>query len=317
MKSKFFRVCICIALCLCLFTGVFAVMGWGSLLRQVGSAVMYPFSWLAGKTADAAAGFSLGEWPALVAAGDALRAENQSLRAGLLDAEILENENSWLYRYLSMKQEREDWSLVSCAVTATEWSGGSGGQSYAIQLTLNRGSSSGVAVGMPVVCEAGLVGIVSEVGVGSCRVRTVLNTDFAAGAIDARSGETGLWEGKFASLPSGNAVLTALAAEADAAVGDVILTSGKGGVYPYGIPVGRIASVSANAYSRTTEATVTPFADLTDLRLVAVLTDYVHYTDGSHWQGGSGAGEIRRAANVGIISYISNNRNKIFDFWRV
>ena len=260
MKSRFFRVCICIALCLCLFTGVFAVMGWGSLLRQVGSAVMYPFSWLAGKTADAAAGF-------------------------------LENENSWLYRYLSMKQEREDWSLVSCAVTATEWSGGSGGQSYAIQLTLNRGSSSGVAVGMPVVCEAGLVGIVSEVGVGSCRVRTVLNTDFAAGAIDARSGETGLWEGKFASLPSGNAVLTALAAEADAAVGDVILTSGKGGVYPYGIPVGRIASVSANAYSRTTEATVTPFADLTNLRLVAVLTDYVHYTDGSHWQGGSGAGD--------------------------
>ena len=58
MKSKFFRVCICIALCLCLFTGVFAVMGWGSLLRQVGSAVMYPFSWLAGKTADAAAGFA-------------------------------------------------------------------------------------------------------------------------------------------------------------------------------------------------------------------------------------------------------------------
>ena len=58
MKSKFFRVCICIALCLCLFTGVFAVMGWGSLLRQVGSTVMYPFSWLAGKTADAAAGFA-------------------------------------------------------------------------------------------------------------------------------------------------------------------------------------------------------------------------------------------------------------------
>lgn len=129
MKSKFFRVCICIALCLCLFTGVFAVMGWGSLLRQVGSTVMYPFSWLAGKTADAAAGFAgyFRDIRDLQAENDALRAENQSLRAGLLDAEILENENSWLYRYLSMKQEREDWSLVSCAVTATEWSGGSGG----------------------------------------------------------------------------------------------------------------------------------------------------------------------------------------------
>ena len=82
MKSKFFRVCICIALCLCLFTGVFAVMGWGSLLRQVGSAVMYPFSWLAGKTADAAAGFAgyFRDIRDLQAENDALRAENQSLR---------------------------------------------------------------------------------------------------------------------------------------------------------------------------------------------------------------------------------------------
>ncbi|UKI12078.1 MAG: rod shape-determining protein MreC [Oscillospiraceae bacterium] len=294
MKSKFFRVCICIALCLCLFTGVFAVMGWGSLLRQVGSAVMYPFSWLAGKNRGRGGGLCgiLPRYPRPAGGKTTPCAPRISRSArDFWTRKFWKNENSWLYRYLSMKQEREDWSLVSCAVTATEWSGGSGGQSYAIQLTLNRGSSSGVAVGMPVVCEAGLVGIVSEVGVGSCRVRTVLNTDFAAGAIDARSGETGLWEGKFASLPSGNAVLTALAAEADAAVGDVILTSGKGGVYPYGIPVGRIASVSANAYSRTTEATVTPFADLTNLRLVAVLTDYVHYTDGSHWQGGSGAGD--------------------------
>ena len=83
MKSRFFRVCICIALCLCLFTGVFAVMGWGSLLRQVGSAVMYPFSWLAGKTADAAAGFAgyFRDIRDLQAENDALRAENQSLRA--------------------------------------------------------------------------------------------------------------------------------------------------------------------------------------------------------------------------------------------
>ncbi len=293
MRNKFFRVCVCIALCLFLFTGVFAVMGWGSLLRQVGGAVMYPFSWLAGKAADAAAGFAgyFRDIDALQAENDSLRAENQSLRAELLDAEILENENSWLYRYLSMKQEREDWSLVSCAVTATEWSGGSGGQSYAVLLTLNRGSSSGIAVGMPVVCEAGLVGIVTEVGAGFCRVRTVLNTDFAAGALDARSGETGLWEGKFSVLPSGSAAVTALPAEADAAVGDIILTSGKGSVYPYGIPIGRVTAVSANAYSRTTEATVTPFADLTDLRLVAVLTGYVHYTDGS-WRQEDSTAEV-------------------------
>lgn len=282
MRSGFFRACLCIALCLCLFSGIFLAMGWGSLLRQVGGTLMYPFTWLAGRAADAAEGFSayFGSLKDLQRENESLRAENESLRAGLLDAEILEDENSRLYSYLSMKREREDWTLVSCTVTATEWAAGSDGASYAVMLTLNRGASSGIAEGMPVVCESGLVGIVSEVSAGYCRVRTVLGTDFAAGAIDSRSSETGLWEGKFSALPSGSAAVTAMAAEADAAVGDVVLTSGKGGVYPYGIPLGRITAVSANAYSRTTEATVTPFVDFTDLHTAAVLTDYTHYTAG-------------------------------------
>lgn len=292
VKSRFFRICVCIALCLFLFSGVFAAMGWGSFLRQVAGTLLYPFTWLADKTAGAVGGFTsyFRDIDDLQAENDSLRDENESLRAALLDAEIVENEDSWLYRYLSMKKEREDWSLLSAYVTATEWAGGRNGQSYAVLLTLNKGSSSGIREGMPVVNQAGLIGIVSEVGVGYSRVRTVLNTDFAAGAIDVRSGETGILEGSFSRLPDGQVVLSAMAAEADAAEGDIVLTSGKGGIYPYGIPIGRISSVSADAYSRTTEAAVTPFTDFTDLHQVVVLTEYVHYTDDS-WRTDPAGGE--------------------------
>ena len=41
-----------------------------------------------------------------------------------------------------------------------------------------------------------------------------------------------------------------------------------------------MVSVQANAYSRTTEATVQPFTDFSDLTQVVILTDYVHYVDG-------------------------------------
>jgi cell shape-determining protein MreC len=51
-------------------------------------------------------------------------------------------------------------------------------------------------------------------------------------------------------------------------------------VYPYGIPIGRVVAVTANAYSRTTEATVEPFTDFTDLTQVVIMTDFVHYVDG-------------------------------------
>ena len=63
-------------------------------------------------------------------------------------------------------------------------------------------------------------------------------------------------------------------------VGDIVVTSGRGSVYPYGIPIGRVVDIQSNAYSRTTEAAVEPFTDFTDLTQVVILTDYVHYVDG-------------------------------------
>ena len=59
-----------------------------------------------------------------------------------------------------------------------------------------------------------------------------------------------------------------------------MVTSGRGSVYPYGIPIGRVSSVSANPYSRTAEAVVQPFVDFSRLTHVSVLTAYTHYTDG-------------------------------------
>ena len=57
IKHRFFIVCLSLALAIALFTGVFAVMGWGSLLRDVGSAVIYPFQWVFAKVGNAIQGF--------------------------------------------------------------------------------------------------------------------------------------------------------------------------------------------------------------------------------------------------------------------
>lgn len=276
MSSKALRVALCIALCLCLFTGTFAIMGWGDQLRGVGESILYPFRWVAGKATDAIDGFSayFRDIEEMEKENESLKDEIESLRAELLDAEIIRDEDEWLYRYLSMKEERTDWSLLSAYVTATEWEAGADGKSYAVALTLNKGSASGLEVGMPVVTDLGLVGLVTEVSKNTCRVRTLLDTDFAAGALLPRSGETGLVEGSFSTLPDGQAALTALPAESGAAVGDIVLTSGRGGVYPYGIPIGRVESVEIDPLSRTSRATVSPIVDMTSIRQVSVLTAY-------------------------------------------
>ncbi|MBR5124800.1 MAG: rod shape-determining protein MreC [Clostridia bacterium] len=275
------------ALAIALFSGVFAVMGWGSLLRDAGAAVIYPFQWVGNAVGNGVSGFFsyFADVKELKEEADSLRAENESLQSQLLDAEILADENSWLYRYLSMKEEHSDYSLCAASVISSSSSSGVGGK-YVTEITLNRGSSSGIEVGMPVVTSLGLVGVVVEVRLNHCRVSTILDTTLSVGAVTTRAAENGLCEGDYAYVHDGRAILRGLPEEADVEVGDIVITSGRGSVYPYGIPIGRVIEVKSNAYVRTTEAVVTPFIDFSDLNQVVILTNYVHYVDGVE-EGGS------------------------------
>ena len=290
IKQKFFIACLGLALAVALFTGVFAVMGWGSLLSDVGSAVMYPFQWVGSKIGGGVSGFFsyFADIRDLRDEVESLKNENQELKDQLVDAEIMADENAWLYHYLTMKEERGDWSLCAASVIASATASGEGGD-YATELTLNRGSASGIAAGMPVVTGSGLVGVVVEVGLNHCRVMTLLDTSVSVGAVTTRATENGLCEGDYAGLHEGHATLKNLPEEADVEVGDIVVTSGRGSVYPYGIPIGRVTEVTANAFVRTTEAAVQPFTDFSDLTQVMIITKYIHYVDGYENTRGEGS----------------------------
>lgn len=290
IKNRFFIACLSVALAIALFTGVFAVMGWGSLLQKAGSAVLYPFQWVGAKVGSGVSGFFsyFEDIDSLRQELDSLKEENESLKSQLIDAEILADENSWLYRYLSMKEEHGDYSLCAASVISASSSSGEGGD-YALSLTLNRGTSSGVKTGMPVVTPSGLVGVVVEAGINHCLVATLLDTSVSVGAVTTRTTQNGLCEGDYENLHNGCATLRGLPEESDVAVEDIVITSGRGSVYPYGIPIGRVVDIRSNAYSRTTEATVQPFTDFANLTQVVILTEYIHYVDGYDATPGGGS----------------------------
>ena len=62
---------------------------------------------------------------------ESVKAENESLRSELIDAEIMADENSWLYRYLSMKEEHGDYSLCAASVISSSSASGEAPQSPA------------------------------------------------------------------------------------------------------------------------------------------------------------------------------------------
>ncbi len=263
-----------------LFSGVFAIMGWGEQLAEVGATVMYPFQWATAKIGRAFEGFSqyFADINELRGELDSLKAENESLKDALVDAEIILDENEWLYRFLSMKEENRDYKLCAATVTSSTTISGTGGD-YVTGITVNKGSTSGIKTGMPVITERGLVGVVVETGPYHCRVTTILDPSASVGAVTSRTGENGLLMGDYTRVHEGKNTLKQLPEDADIQPEDIILTGGRGTVYPYGIPIGRIESVSANALSRTMEAEVVPFVDFENLRQVLIVTEFTSGTE--------------------------------------
>lgn len=278
-----------VALAISLFCGVFLVMGWGSLLHRVGGTLIYPFQWTFQKIGDGISGFVqyFEDVDRLQERIDALEEENESLKADIMDAELILQEQAWLYQYLSMKNEHEDYAMCAATVIATNGQTGSG--EHITTMTLNKGSAHGIQKGMPVVTVSGLVGMVTEVGINQCYVQTILNTSSSVGAISVASYGGGLLEGDFACLYDGCATLRYLDENETISVGDRVITSGQGTVYPYGIPIGTVSEITVNPYSRTKEAKVLPFNDFSDIDEVIILTSYIRYTEGDHVPEGGGS----------------------------
>lgn len=275
-SRNFLVVCLSIAVAIALFCGVFAVMGWGSLLSDVGRTVVYPFQVACRWVGNGVSGFFsyFQDVDRLSQEVESLRAENDRLTALLIDAEILKDESQWLYDYLDMKTEHEDYQLCAAEVISSVTVGGK----YATRITLNKGSAHGIEAGMPVVTALGLVGVVSDVGLDHCMVKTVLDTSLTVGSMTTRSGAVGLVEGDHHLSYEGQALLGYVKEGSDVIEGDLVVTSGEGSIYPYGIPVGQVLSVSVNGYNRTVEAVIRPHARLDRLSQVIILTDYQRTT---------------------------------------
>lgn len=136
-------------------------------------------------------------------------------------------------------------------------------------LMLDRGSDDGVKEGSAVITADGVVGVVSVVERRYCRVESFLNTTQCVSARIEPCGAFGLlrWSGR----SQRRAVLTEIPMHTQAAEGDTVRTSGYSAIYPPGIPLGVIRSISSDGSSM--EMQVELFQNFNALRYVYIVTD--------------------------------------------
>ncbi len=274
-RSKFFSVTVIVALICVIVPSVFSSMGLGGVLKDAVNVIFTPAQKVFTYCTDAFDGFVsfFTEFDRLSEENEALKKEIATLRDQVKRAEETEEMNQWLYNYLELKREHADYKFVEATVT-----GGEGGN-YMTVFLLDKGLAHGVEKDMPVVTEAGIVGYICEVGTTWSKAVTILEAGGAVGAYVERSGEMGVIEGDFSLAEDGICLMSYLSADADIKVGDRIISSGYGSVYPRGLIIGTVESVEKDTLSRSVLVKVRPAADLAEIEKLMVITEYEIYTE--------------------------------------
>lgn len=199
----------------------------------------------------------------------ALREENHRLtrdaavlkrRISQLEEQALETLR--LQRMLALR-ENQSTGFVAARVV------GKDATSWFKTLLVDQGSLAGVRRNLPVVSPDGLVGRVVEVTPTTAKVQLVTDPMSAAGVLIQRTRVTGIVSG---NLGSGLRIRY-LPLLADVVADDEVVTSGMGGVFPKGIPLGRITAVERKSGALFQEAVLTPAVDLSRLEEVLILAE--------------------------------------------
>jgi rod shape-determining protein MreC len=136
------------------------------------------------------------------------------------------------------------------------------------RLLINRGSRNGVFKGQAVLSDDGLLGQTTRVGPWSSEIILITDPEHA---VPVQIERTGLRTIAVGAGSDPTLELPYLPANADIQQGDLLLTSGLGGVFPAGFPVARVTDVRRDAGGSYAEVQAEPRARLDDVREVVLV----------------------------------------------
>ncbi len=191
--------------------------------------------------------------------------EVQRLSEETRELYALRNENERLRGLLSLKESAGEWETVGARVVAKD-----PGAWYSA-FKIDKGTRDGLSKNDVVITDKGLVGYIYEVGSTWSSVISVIDSKSAAGCIVERTGDLAVVEGSVQLMEEGVCHLAYLSRDAEVAEGDFVETSGLGGIYPEGILIGKIKSLSVDPQGLYYEATIEPAVDFSRVSEVLVI----------------------------------------------
>lgn len=196
-----------------------------------------------------------------------LKSEINELRQKLSDYEKVTAENDFYKEYLELKEANNDFAFTPALLISRD------SDDPYMSFVINEGSSAGISLYDPVITEAGVVGYITELGVSTAKVTTVLSPNITIGALDNRTSDSGLVSGNLSYAEKNLCKFYNLARSCSVAIGDFVVTSGEG-IFPDGLIIGEIESIGSDEIDNSIYAVISPFVDFSEIKNVMVITSF-------------------------------------------
>jgi rod shape-determining protein MreC len=216
---------------------------------------------------------TVGGWVETLRRMNELEGENKKLRESLdsvtaenAELQLLKIENDNLRAMVKFQGERPEIKGIQADVI-----GGDPSSTMEI-LTIDKGTEDGIASGMAVVSPGGiLVGQTKEVKVNRATVLLIVDISSSIAVATQNNLVPGVLEGR--SQQQGRLLMRHIPRDEKLEEGDILLTTGIGGVFPKGLIAGQIYSVRQSDVGTEKEAEAYPLAQLNALEHVLVITN--------------------------------------------
>lgn len=192
---------------------------------------------------------------------ETLRSQNAQLRTRVSELEEARLQNERLKGLVQFATASKIQSLGAAVIgrPTNSWEG---------VITINRGTADNVQAGMPVVGPSGLLGQTVDVAAHSARVRLITDPSSGVSAMLQTTRAEGIVKGSI----EGKLTLDFVSVEATVRAGDVVITSGMGGVFPKGLIVGEVTKVVKSPAALYQHIELAPSGRVDTLEEVLVLT---------------------------------------------
>jgi len=194
---------------------------------------------------------------------ETLEIENQRLLAKVQKYDALEVEKNRLLVLFSASQARGDAKIKMARIIRTELQG-----PYDQRIVIDHGSRDKVKLYQPVIDANGVIGQLSKIAYDHSVVTVITDASHATPVEVLRNGLRAVARGSGSSQ-----VLTIpfLSFQADIEVGDVLVTSGLGEVFPAGYPVAEVTSIQGLAGEPFLTINARPFAEMNKVKNILLL----------------------------------------------